>query len=450
MDIKKIGIVMLIVVSIGLVTPTGLLATYAVPVQTANISISDGSADTGNTTTVTIAADDVTDFANFDITVTYDPAVVNVTDAANDVAFGTAINNLENAAAGTVRLASFNLGAGQTGDGILLSTLTMEAVGTAVQTSTLTLTINELKTSSEDNIIAATDDGMFTITGPVVSISDGSADTGNTTTVTITADDVTDFANFDITVTYDPAVVNVTDAANDVAFGTAINNLENAAAGTVRLASFNLGAGQTGDGILLSTLTMEAVGTAVQTSTLTLTINELKISSEDNIIAATDDGMFTVTGEVAIATTGDIVINEIMYDPDGRDKLYEWIELHNNDTEEINVDGWILNGTLGGSNTILSGTMTAGSYLLIARNVTAFQERYDVTCPTIKGNWSALRNTGDTIKLWDSIPTLIDTVAYTKIASVNHTAERNAADCWEEGPDGGTPCAENSVLADVD
>ena len=279
-------------------------------------------------------------------------------------------------------------------------------------------------------------------------ISDGSADSGDTTTVKITADDVTDLANFDITVTYDPAVVNVTDAANGAAFGTAINNLENAAAGTVRLASLNLGAGQTGDGILLSTLTMEAVGTAAQTSTLTLTINELKTSSEGNIIAATDDGMFTITGGVATATTGDIVINEIMYDPDGYDTWYEWIELHNNGTEEINVDGWILNGTLGGSNTILSGTMTASSYLLIARNVTAFQERYpDVTCPLLKGNWSALGNTGDTINLWDGTPALIDTVAYTDIASVHHTAERNAADGWEEGPDGGTPCAENSVLS---
>jgi ABC-type glycerol-3-phosphate transport system substrate-binding protein len=36
-------------------------------------------------------------------------------------------------------------------------------------------------------------------------------------------------------------------------------------------------------------------------------------------------------------TTGDININEIMYNPPGADTNHEWIELYNNDTTDINI-----------------------------------------------------------------------------------------------------------------
>ena len=276
-----------------LVVLTLTLSMSAASAQT--VIIADGSADSGATTTVTVTADDVTDLANFDITVTYDPAVVIVT-AADNGDFGD-MNNLENAAGGTVRLLSWNTGSGQTGDGVLLSTLTLEAVGTAAHTSALTLTVNSLMDSSEGDITATVDNGVFTVSGvpsgPIVTISDGSADSGATTTVTVTADDVTDLANFDITVTYDPAVVIVT-AADNGDFGD-MNNLENAAGGTVRLLSWNTGSGQTGDGVLLSTLTLEAVGTAAHTSALTLTVNSLMDSSEGDITATAINGVFTVS-----------------------------------------------------------------------------------------------------------------------------------------------------------
>ena len=388
--------------------------TEPAPTPAGTVSISDGSADAGATTTVTITADAVTDLANFDITLAYDPAVVTVT-AADNGGFGD-MNNLENAANGTVNLLSFSTGSGQTGDGVLLSTLTLEAVGTATagQTSALTLTINELLDSAENTIDATPDDGVFDVTGVTdtaapyttghdpaidatdvqidtnitihvlddgtgvnestivmtvngavvtpditgtpadcivtydpaddfgydqlvnvtidatdlnetpnamatdeysfttepaptpagtVSISDGSADAGATTTVTITADAVTDLANFDITLAYDPAVVTVT-AADNGGFGD-MNNLENAANGTVNLLSFSTGSGQTGDGVLLSTLTLEAVGTATagQTSALTLTINELLDSAENTIDATTDDGLFTVNESATLPLT---------------------------------------------------------------------------------------------------------------------------------------------------
>ena len=289
---------------------------------------------------------------------------------------------------------------------------------------------------------------MSAASAQTVNIADGGADTGNTTTVTITADAVTDLANFDITVTYNPAVVIVTDAANDAAFGVAVNNLENAADGWVRIASLNFGAGQTGDGILLSTLTLDAVGTADQTSDLTLTINELKNSSEGDITATMDDGLFTVTGEVA-ETTVDIAINEIMYAPTDTwgGSSNEWIELYNNDTEDVNITGWAIGGK-----TISTGTtMQPGDYVIIAKNDTKFAEYYpDATCNVIKVA-IVLSNTGKTIYLNDSSSSVIDCVDYTEYADLaknnNKTLERNATGGWEASiVDGGTPCTENNVL----
>ena len=389
-------------------------------VGTSTVSISDGSADAGATTTVAITADAATDLANFVMTLTYDSTVVTVT-AADNGGFGD-MNNLENAANGTVKLLSFNTGSGQTGDGILLSTLTLEAVGTAGQTSALTLTLNELLDSAEAAIDMTPVNGVFSVAGAVtdiaapytaghdpamdatdvqidtnitiqvlddgtgvnesailmtvdgavvtldiagtpadytltynppadfgydqlvnvtvsatdlnetpnvmaideysfttksaestpttstVSISDGSADAGATTTVAITADAATDLANFVMTLTYDSTVVTVT-AADNGGFGD-MNNLENAANGTVKLLSFNTGSGQTGDGILLSTLTLEAVGTAGQTSALTLTLNELLDSTEAAIDMTPVNGVFTVN-----TTNGTVPVLTVTVDP---------------------------------------------------------------------------------------------------------------------------------------
>ncbi|MEA1863847.1 MAG: PEGA domain-containing protein [Euryarchaeota archaeon] len=157
MDLIKVGMAILIASSLGLMIS-------AASAQT--VEIDDVSMDAGATTTLTIMADDVTDLANFDITVTYDPAVVNVIAADNDAAFGVAVNNLEKAATGSVRLASLNFGSGQTGR-MLLSTLTLEAVCTAGKTA-LTLTINELKNSTEGAITVTLISGSVTVAGEIV------------------------------------------------------------------------------------------------------------------------------------------------------------------------------------------------------------------------------------------------------------------------------------------
>jgi len=143
----------------------------------------------------------------------------------------------------------------------------------------------------------------------------------------------------------------------------------------------------------------------------------------------------------------DIKINEIMYRPAGDDDKYEWIEIYNNDTVEVDINGWVLNGTIDGD-TILNGTLKPGEYLIIAKNITAFQERYpEVSCRILKGNWSFLADPGDWVNLSTANGHLIHSVKYPGSFSENFSAERNASNEWEESiVNGGTPGNGNSVL----
>ena len=128
---------------------------------------------------------------------------------------------------------------------------------------------------------------------PTLKIDKKSANAGETVTVNITALNVTDLANFDITVEYNPSVVIVTNAENNPAFGTPINNLEYASEGWVRIASLNLGEGKSGD-VLISTLTLKAVGNGGDKSNLNLTVNTFVNSSEGDIQFTVSNGSFTV------------------------------------------------------------------------------------------------------------------------------------------------------------
>jgi hypothetical protein len=153
----------------------------------------------------------------------------------------------------------------------------------------------------------------------------------------------------------------------------------------------------------------------------------------------------TVTAN--FAQIDNIVINEIMYDPAGTETWYEWIELYNNGTKAIDVSGWVLNGTIGASDTILSGTMDIGGYMVLAKNVSAFQARYPAaTCTIIKGNWTALANSGDWVNLSDATGSIVDSVYYPGGFTQNYSTELNRTGGWQQSRvEGGTPCKVNSV-----
>lgn len=165
------------------------------------------------------------------------------------------------------------------------------------------------------------------------------------------------------------------------------------------------------------------------------------------IIAAIIASAFAIfpANRATVALATNVVINEIMYNPAGSDD-YEWIEIYNLGTEEVNITGWVINGTIGG-NTVLSGILDGNEYLIVAKNITAFQSRYpDITCPILQGNWTSLADTGGWVNLSNSIGELVDSVHYLGNYAENYSAERTVDNEWKQSlVEGGTPGALNSV-----
>lgn len=135
----------------------------------------------------------------------------------------------------------------------------------------------------------------------IVKIDSATALENETIKINITALNVTDLANFDITIEYDPSVVIVTNVENNPVFGESINNLNYASEGWVRIASFNLGKGKSGN-VLISTLTLKALGEKGEISHLNLTVHTFVNSAEEDIPVTVQNGTFTI----GLSRNGDI------------------------------------------------------------------------------------------------------------------------------------------------
>ncbi len=126
------------------------------------------------------------------------------------------------------------------------------------------------------------------------------------------------------------------------------------------------------------------------------------------------------------AAFADIVINEIMADPIADETLNEWVELYNEDSDDVDVKGWVIGddkdldliegGLFNGEGTIIPGF----GYAIITDEATRVYNNFNVSQDAIRlyvddaaiGN--SLSNTGDTVFLYDGNNTLVDKVSYNK------------------------------------
>lgn len=160
-------------------------------------------------------------------------------------------------------------------------------------------------------------------------------------------------------------------------------------------------------------------------------------------------------------TTFDVIINEIMADPSPGVYLpeYEYIELYNRSSSNINLDGWILE--VGTKKYELSGLIEAYNYVLLTYKPAAelFKEYGNVLA--LFSSSASLNNTAQMLVLKDINNEIIDAVFYEdkwyddkfKAAggwSLERIDPDNFCACKEnwkasESPKGGTPCGINSV-----
>ncbi|MBI2522788.1 lamin tail domain-containing protein [Candidatus Woesearchaeota archaeon] len=119
-----------------------------------------------------------------------------------------------------------------------------------------------------------------------------------------------------------------------------------------------------------------------------------------------------------------IVINEIMADPIADETLNEWVELYNEEDNDVNVSGWII-GDDNDNDTILGGLynnegtiIPAFGYAIITDDATRVYNNFNVSSDAVRlyvddasiGN--GLSNDGETIYLYDNSNKLMDKKTY--------------------------------------
>ncbi len=104
----------------------------------------------------------------------------------------------------------------------------------------------------------------------------------------------------------------------------------------------------------------------------------------------------------------DLVITEIMYNPaeSGADST-EFIEIYNNDANNINLNGYYLSGV---TYTFGNITINSGNYIVVAVNASAMMNTFGVS--TLEWTTGGLSNGGETVAIYNPNADLIDEVAY--------------------------------------
>jgi len=175
------------------------------------------------------------------------------------------------------------------------------------------------------------------------------------------------------------------------------------------------------------------------------------------------------------ASSGCVVINEIMYDPPASPDV-EYVELYNNCGVAVNLANWyLLDDVDTHDKAFLVGTLQPGSYLVVANVLAWFQTKYtgvtnlnanpfdDDSIPTDPEVGFALGDAGDQVRLFNAGGILQDCVAYNdtfpwrcepdsdgpSLELFNPLLDNSLPGSWwysTNGPPEGTPGIQNTVF----
>ncbi|MEM6327291.1 MAG: lamin tail domain-containing protein [Bacteroidota bacterium] len=153
---------------------------------------------------------------------------------------------------------------------------------------------------------------------------------------------------------------------------------------------------------------------------------------------------------------GDVVVNEIAYDPASGGSANEWIEVVNRSTEAVDLGGLIVSDAVGSSDALAGSlVLEPGDFAVLVRDEAAFQAAYPgIAFVTVSG-FPSLNNGGDTVSITLGA-ILLDTVPYLPSwGGADASLERrdpdgpsDDADNWTTttDPSGGTPRAQNTAF----
>ena len=113
------------------------------------------------------------------------------------------------------------------------------------------------------------------------------------------------------------------------------------------------------------------------------------------------------------ASSGDVIVNEIMQNPSGDDTIREWFELFNTTVNDIDINGWRI-ADYGTNNHVIDNggplIIPAGGYLVLGNNGD-YATNGGVNVNYVYNNFT-LANSDDAIILYSDSSVLIDSVVY--------------------------------------
>lgn len=134
-------------------------------------------------------------------------------------------------------------------------------------------------------------------------------------------------------------------------------------------------------------------------------------SSSSNVGAG---GSGAGTGGGGGQAYGDVVINEIMYNPAASsDETGEWVELYNPTASVIDLDGWILRDNAANLHMIAGLTIEPGGYVVLGRSTSA---NGGAPVDQAYGDSFKLSNGADAVMLENPEGEIVDEVSYDAVA----------------------------------
>lgn len=118
---------------------------------------------------------------------------------------------------------------------------------------------------------------------------------------------------------------------------------------------------------------------------------------------------------LATPVFADVYINEIMYDLDGTDSGREWVEVYNDGSDSVDLSTWKLfeNGSKHGLIPLGAGTLSGGSYAIIADNANTFKTDWPSFSGLLFDSAFSLSNTGESLALVNTNGDVVGNISYT-------------------------------------
>jgi hypothetical protein len=165
--------------------------------------------------------------------------------------------------------------------------------------------------------------------------------------------------------------------------------------------------------------------------------------------------------EEAEPQEANIIVNEIKYKSSDTRDTEDWIELHNAQSQSVDLSGWALSDNdpehlyLIPENTLIEGD----GYLVLTREKNKFENHHS-SVKVLRGDFDfGFSSEGDCVKLFDALGDLHDEVCYTNttpwptgsgddysIALSDASLDNSAGANWFAGYSGGTPGESNIVV----